>query len=557
MNKFIKFHQNILSIKFIQLIINFSFYFLKEFSKKYSLYKKYTGFNKKFLLNKKKSNNKIILVEMFKFNKNILSLFIWSIFFKKKGYKNFYCYPPKINALYHPITFFIYKKLGFKFISYFTNYKQEKLVIEIYSRIDFKKISKKQFLKFKYKNTKIGDLIYDDYLRFHKKPTIDFEDQKFKDTVKNGIRIAVFWDDYFKKNNVDYICYSHAVYLIGIPARISLNFKTSNLNVCGNFTHRISKKYLYQGDEFKFLKKTLLKYCKLKKIRPKNLFKETENEIRQKMEGKITKLDDLPFYFKKIYNHKFSKEFELKTKIIINKNKFNVLIATHDFFEGPNSEGEFIFADYYEWLKYLFDYASKDNTYNWYIKPHPDFDSIQLKILKNLIPNKKNIILLPIKTPNNFLIKNGINFVLTNHGTISPEFAFNNIPTLLCSNSNFFNNLNFAIKSNSLKEYQHKLDRLDKINIKINKPDVLMYFYYQRHFFNDPIKFKIFPPQTANANPIISLDNTVFTDDNSIINGTYNKFYDKEEKLNKIFKIFNFFINNKNLFQLIDTNKVL
>ena len=554
MNKFIKFHINILLIKFIQLITNFSFFFFKEFNKKYIQYKK---FNKQFIQNKKEINNKIILVEMFKFNTNILSLFFWSIFFKKKGYKNFNCYPPNINSIYNPITFFIYKKLGFGIINYFTNYKQEKLVNEIYSKIDFKKISKKKFLKIKYKNTKIGDLIYDDYLRFHKKPTVDFENEKFKKNVKKGIRIAVFWEDYFKENNIDYICYSHAVYLIGIPARISLNFKTRNLNVCGNFTHRISKKYLYQGDEFKFLKKTLLKYCEKKKVNHKNYFKKTEDEIKQKMAGKITKLDNLPFYFKKIYNQKFSKEFELKNKIIINKRNFNVLIATHDFFEGPNSEGEFIFADYYEWLKYLFNYASKNNTYNWYIKPHPDFDSKQLKILKDLLPNKKNITLLPVQTPNNFLIKNGINFILTNHGTISPEFAFNNIPTLLCSNSNFFNNLNFAIKCNNLKEYKDKLDRLNKINIKINKLDVLMYFYYQKHFFNNPIKFKIFPKQTANANPIITLNETVFTDDNLIINETYNKFFNKEGKLNKIFKIFDFFIDNKKLFQLIDTNKVV
>ena len=52
--------------------------------------------------------------------------------------------------------------------------------------------------------------------------------------------------------------------------------------------------------------------------------------------------------------------------------------------------------------------------------------------------------------------------------------------------------LNFAIKSNSLKEYQHKLDRLDKINIKINKPDVLMYFYYQRHFLMIQLNLKSF-----------------------------------------------------------------
>lgn len=557
MNYFLKFVINFTLVKTIQIIINLIYFFLKEFIKKFNDYKKYKKFNYKFT--GKNNKDGWIIVEMFKFNQNIISFFFWKLFFLKKGYKNFYCYPPKINKIYNPITFYIYKILGFKIINYWTNYKQEKLLNKICSKINLKKISKKQFLKIKYKNIKIGDLIYDDYLRFNKKPTVNFNDPKFKEILKDGFRIAIFWENYFKKNKIDYICYSHHVYLIGIPARVSLNFKTSNLNICGDNTFRMSKDFLYNGDQFFFLKKRLLSYFKKKKIKSKIILKDIDREIAKKMKGKIKNLDDLPFHFKKIYDPKYSKKFELKNKINIKKNKFNILVATHDFFEGPNSEGEFIFPDYYTWLKYLFNYANKckNKNFAWYIKPHPDFDIDQFKILRNIIPNNENIILLPVDTPNYFLIKKGINFVLTNHGTISPEFAYNNIPSLLCSNSNFFSNFNFAIKCNDLNEYKKNLDKISKLNVKINKQDVLMYFYYQKHFFNDPIKFTIFPKQTVNANPIINLSETVFSDNNLIINETYNKFSNKEQKLNRIFEVYDFFIKNKNLFQLIDINKVV
>ena len=396
-------------------------------------------------------------------------------------------------------------------------------------------------------------------MRFNKKPTVDYDDPKFIETVKNGYRMAIFWKDFFKQNKTDYLCYSHAVYLIGIPARISLNFNISNLNVCGDNTFRIFKNYLHQGDQFFFLKKRLLKYFETKKNTKKFFLRKIDIEINRKMNGKIKKMDDLPFHFKKIYDPKYSKKFELENKIAFDKKKFNILVATHDFYEGPNSEGEFIFPDYHAWIKYLLNYANKckNKKIFWYIKPHPDFDESQFKILKNIIPKNKNIILLPGNTPNYFLIKKGINFVLTNHGTIAPEFAYKNIPTLLCSNSNFFSNFNFAIKCKNLDQYENYLDKITDLKIKIKKQDVLMYFYYQKFFFNDPIKFNIFPKQTVNANPIISLSDTVFSDDNLIINETFYKFFNKEKKLNRIFKVYENFIKNKNLFQLIDINKAI
>ena len=55
--------------------------------------------------------------------------------------------------------------------------------------------------------------------------------------------------------------------------------------------------------------------------------------------------------------------FESKSfKQVLDKNKkYKVLIAAHDFVDGQNFSGNFIFPDLYEWLKYLVELSKNVN----------------------------------------------------------------------------------------------------------------------------------------------------------------------------------------------------
>ena len=105
-----------------------------------------------------------------------------------------------------------------------------------------KKIDKKKLLNLKLKKIPVGDLIYDHYLRYEQKPTIDIDSENLIKLIRNAIEIFVFWDDYFKYNKVERICFSHSPYLLGLPGRIAAFKKMNSLCLAGNSTYRFNKK---------------------------------------------------------------------------------------------------------------------------------------------------------------------------------------------------------------------------------------------------------------------------------------------------------------------------
>ena len=131
----------ILFIKIIQSGINF--FFLFHFTE--IKFKKYQYFSDRSASCKK---NKIYIFEMFGFNENIIANFFWSIALKKYLKAEVYCYPVKINNLYNPLTYKIYKLLGFKMINYYLLPKQEQKILNFYKKINFQDFTKKSFLKF-------------------------------------------------------------------------------------------------------------------------------------------------------------------------------------------------------------------------------------------------------------------------------------------------------------------------------------------------------------------------------------------------------------------------
>ena len=62
---------------------------------------------------------------MFNINENIIAFYLWSLIFKKRG-SRCYVYPLKIKSkLYNPISYNIYKKLGFKFLDWKLDFNQQ------------------------------------------------------------------------------------------------------------------------------------------------------------------------------------------------------------------------------------------------------------------------------------------------------------------------------------------------------------------------------------------------------------------------------------------------
>ena len=91
------------------------------------------------------------------------------------------------------------------------------------------------------------------------------------------------------------------------------------------------------------------------------------------------------------YSQKNTFKKNKNNNLSFDKTKFNILISAHDFYEGPNTWGKFLFPDFYEWLKFLSKYIEKDkkNSRHWFVKPHPDGSDDQTTILKEIFRNNK------------------------------------------------------------------------------------------------------------------------------------------------------------------------
>jgi hypothetical protein len=371
------------------------------------------------------------------------------------------------------------------------------------------------------------------------------------------LRVTLFWNDFFKKKKVYSIGYSHTPYLIGIPGRVAINFKVDSFNICGNNTFRINKKFFYFFDHFYVAKKAFSRFLKINFYKKKNILSLTQTYLKKRMSGNLDH-DNLPFFYKKTFNLQQVKIFKKKKPIEINKSNFNILIAAHDFYEGPNTEGQFIFSDYYEWIKYLINFSINCNeNYKWFLKPHPDTGDEQIKILKNLLIDIKNIVLLPVETPNIYLIKSGIKFVLTNHGTIAAEFAYYGIPSLLCSESNIYSNFKFAIKCKNINDYKNNLQLLNSYKIKIDHSEVLEFFYIKKFLYENINENTFWKSSVYNENPIINYNKRQFKDNANIIDEVYLKFYKNPYILDKINSNIIKFVKKKNLIQLSGDDKAV
>ena len=192
--------------------------------------KKFINYNKKKWKNiNNKKNKGIILVDLFSWNPLI---FFWSyitnLIALKKNYDIKYFYFDFDQNRMSKFKYYIKKaKKIFKSFNvtkgiseYDFNYSKQDLIK--YKR-NFKKIkSKRNLINYHKGGIKIGDLIYDTYLRIHYEPTLKLDDERLKTIFLRSEKIFEVVTNYFKKNKVKILIPSHVCYMsYGIIVRIA------------------------------------------------------------------------------------------------------------------------------------------------------------------------------------------------------------------------------------------------------------------------------------------------------------------------------------------------
>jgi hypothetical protein len=377
-------------------------------------------------------------------------------------------------------NFKIYKSFGTKKIFRpEINYDHTKKAKKKFDEIKKNIFRKEDVLNIKIDNIRIGDLLYDTYLKKFMKPTLDLNDKHFDLMLFDFCKLFFFWKDYIENSNVKAIVGVHTSYAYGLILRIGINKNIKTYAVSIRKINRLSEKMRFVAGEF-------INFPEIFQNIPENIKSKGLNNAKSKLEKRFQGLAGVEADLISSELSSFSKVF-MESKIEQN-DKIKILISPHDFFDAVHSKGDILFPDFYEWMLFLGEMSNKTN-YDWYIKNRPNFSGKFQKfqpftncIIDHFIKKYNKIKKLPNDYSHNQIIKEKIDFVFTCYGSVGTEYPLFNIPVVNASKNNPHHRYNFNLNPKSIEELKEIILNLPNINFSINKDEIYEH-YFLKHIY--------------------------------------------------------------------------
>jgi len=338
-----------------------------------------------------------------------------------------------------------------------------------------------EFEKLAVHGVRIGDLVYDQYLRGNQSYTLKLDDKELAVKLSLALCYLDYWIDYFKKNNVKAVCVSHTVYSLAIPARVALKFGVKAFQITATRIERITSDELHAYTDW-------LHYPEVFKQIPVEISDIGKVIARSRLESRFSGKVGVDMFYSK--SSAFTKN-AVVGKLIENSNRVKILVAVHDFYDSPHGGGDHFYPDFYIWLEAL-GKISKQTEYDWYIKTHPDLRPVPMKLnaIANFIREYPDFKLLNANVSHLDLIEQGIDVALTVYGTVGLEYPYLGKITINASLNNPHSKYNFSITPKNREEYESILLNLETLKHEIDKNEILEYYFMHNIF---ALKSWIFP----------------------------------------------------------------
>ena len=226
-------------------------------------------------------------------------------------------------------------------------------------------------LSISFDNIPVGDLIYDDYLRYESLGTLDSINKKLECYYQFALNCFNSYKKLFDGYNGKIIAtvQDHTVYIIGgILSRIALSSGAQVFSNHGRSSPLILKKYASSDhisdcalnispSSFQFV------YNRLDKNAKETGFQIISDYLIKKIPHNHTLLDAQKF---RHYARK-----DLLCQLNLDPAKPVVFIMSHSMGDAPHQQGKMLYEDYYQWLLRTLEIVKDIKGVNWIVKEHP------------------------------------------------------------------------------------------------------------------------------------------------------------------------------------------
>lgn len=338
--------------------------------------------------------------------------------------------------------------------------------------------TKDELVELESQGVKIGDLIYDTYLRFKPAPTVDLNDFYLTIVIWKALRNIFITKKYFDMNKPDVLLQSYSTYIQhGITARLALRYKI-NVYTFGSYQTAYKKlspeDYYHVSDSSNY--RSDFEQQADKGIR----LKEAQDGLKKRFSGVVSRTTQ---YMKE-------SAYLVKEEIIPNVEGYSVVFL-HDFYDSPHIYKSMIFADFFEWIEFTIK-ELEQNKIKFYIKPHPNQLADSAKVVEFLQKKYPYLKILSAKITNKQLVDSGIKVGLTVYGTVAHELAYMGIPVITCGdNPHSSYSFCYEAKDKDLyKELIKEIPNLKYTNQVAVKEEVESFYYmHNLHFTPDEQEF--------------------------------------------------------------------
>lgn len=317
---------------------------------------------------------------------------------------------------------------------------------------------------FSYKNVRIGDLIYDTYIREKQRfinPKKDFV--LFALMIKATLMVNIAIDS-IKRNKIDIILSSSNAYLTYEAIFLRVSQQRCSLTLIA-YNHRlkaVSLENLYEHRDF--VTKDDIKEVEVHK----NWKFQYEKMIKERITGK-----DLILEFNNANYLESTKNLEnFKQNILLEKqDRIIGLFYPHIFADSNHQHGSFAFRDYYTHFNESIKVMSENTNVLWLVREHPTSDKYNEKgLVTETILNLKaeNIWIVPEGIPNYALFEIG-NFVVTGRGSVGLEIVSQGLPVITTGHS-IYSDLRISHQFDVRHDYLDFLRKIRKVQ-NVKKPN--------------------------------------------------------------------------------------